>query len=288
MQVKKRLPPVRRRLDGNEEVNRNEDEKIDENERKDMEEFNKKRSNQLPKSNAYSNANNKENNQNFELPEFLKKAENEQYLLMFMRMRQRHQADGAVSLNLESEDISDQNVDLYDNKGINLDMPILNENLANNVEHFIESIARDQFIKIPKKVSDELENQILLNKEKTKETKILSHRKQEVLLKTKTIKTAGLVKATEDELFAEFDLKLTEIINNTSNKVSLLFLFTQGLLAGVSLINILLLFQYTDFASFLKIYSNNVREIFNFTHALTFASLVGNGVKFVSCYNQCK
>jgi len=57
---------------------------------------------------------------------------------------------------------------------------------------------------------------------------------------------------------------------------------------GISLINLLLLYQYLNFADFIKTYSSSIREIFNFTHTLTFGSLVGTGMKFLSSYKKCK
>jgi len=57
---------------------------------------------------------------------------------------------------------------------------------------------------------------------------------------------------------------------------------------GISLIHLLLLFEYNNYDNFLLMYSNTAREIFNFTHAFTFGSLVGNGIKFLSAYKRCK
>lgn len=50
----------------------------------------------------------------------------------------------------------------------------------------------------------------------------------------------------------------------------------------------LLLFQYSNFDNFINSYSSSVREIFNFTHSLTFASLVGNGINVASNYQRLK
>jgi hypothetical protein len=223
------------------------------------------------------------------IPDFLLRSENEQYLQLFIRMRQRHLADGAVSINVEQDDIADQNLELYDNKGINIEPPIINENLANHVEYFVESANRDQFFKIPKAlVEKETEREKSKQEEKLKKISKKGITDTEEGDIKKQEKLADLGRTTQDQMFLEFDLKLTEIINQTSNKVSLIFLFAQGLLAGISLVNILLLFQYMNFNSFIMIYSFNVREIFNFTHAFTFVSLTGNGIKFISAYKRCK
>jgi hypothetical protein len=237
----------------------------------------------------------------FELPEFLKKADNEQFLQMFIRMRQRHVADGAVSLNIEPDDIADHNLELYDNKGINIEPPNINENLVDNMEYYIESINRDKYYKISKEGANELVKE---EKDSAKEIEKLAqqgkkhkhqqqlkrkptHIEDEITQKAKTSSDIDIGRLTEEELFSAFDVKLTEIINKSTAKVNLLFLFTQGLLAGISLMNILLLMQYSDFTKFLPVYSTNVREIFNFTHALTFCSLVGNGITFISSYQRC-
>lgn len=303
MLPKKRLPPMRRKMEKSEK--NEEDNKIKEEEdNKIMEEF---IANNNMGQTQYMNLPDNKNNEGgkniphpqkmneggeFEFPEFLRTANNEQYLQMFIRMRQRHNADGAVSLHVDADDIADQNLELYNNKGINIEPPLINENLADNVEYYIESVNRDEYYKIPKKVAEELDKEKDLEKPEERGRKNIDEKTGKGLTKSiedvikRPKKFSDLGRATEDELFVAFDLKLTEIINKTSNKVSLLFLFAQGLLAGVSLVNILLLFQYVNFSSFLTVYSYNVREIFNFTHFLTFGSLVGNGIKFISCYKR--
>lgn len=157
--------------------------------------------------------------QNFEIPEFLKKGDNEQNFQSFLRMRQRHIQDGAISINIEADDIADQNIELYENKVINLELPNMNENLAKNKEYYVENTNRNQFHKISK-IADEI-------------TKIENKPNQKKKVeKYKTGYHKEIERTTEDQIFSLFDEKLTEIILMTSNKVALLFLFTQGLLAG--------------------------------------------------------
>jgi hypothetical protein len=158
----------------------------------------------------------------FQIPEFLRKADNEQYLQLFIRMRQRHNADGAVSLNVEADDIADQNLELYDNKGINIEPPHIHESMVKQTEYFIESSNRDKYYKISK------ETQIIENKTREIKEKPMKKVEEIALQSGKKEKLS-----TEDEVFMQFDDKLTEIIIKTSSKVSLIFLFAQGLLAGI-------------------------------------------------------
>lgn len=179
------------------------------------------------------NKNNQINNihrpsEGFEIPEFLLRPENDHYFQSYMRMRQRNITDGAIIINLENDDISNNRIDLYDNKGINVTIPVLNENLANNVEYFLENTNRDKFFKIPKQTVLKMQKieKIEENKKKFKELA----KKED--LTSKIDKNFDIHRITEDEMFENFDKKLTEVINKTANKISLLFLFIQGLLAG--------------------------------------------------------
>lgn len=167
-----------------------------------------------------------ENNNNFEIPEFLRRADNEQFLQMFIRMRQRHLADGAISLNVDNDDIADQNLELYDNRGINIEPPILNENLADSTEYYLESVNRNKYYKINKKGIMQMDKDKIGAKKPVKQTKALTQEK------TQPMRVSDINRATEEQIFAKFDRKLTHIINKTANKICLMFLFTEGLLAG--------------------------------------------------------
>ena len=179
------------------------------------------------------NTNNQINNihrpsEGFEIPEFLLRPENDHYFQSYMRMRQRNITDGAIIINLENDDISNNRIDLYDNKGINVTIPVLNENLANNVEYFLENTNRDKFFKIPKQTVLKMQK-IEKIEENKKKFKDLAKKED---LTSKIDKNIDIHRITEDEMFENFDKKLTEVINKTANKISLLFLFIQGLLAG--------------------------------------------------------
>jgi len=172
---------------------------------------------------ARNNNLNAEGTTGFEFPEFLKTNANEQYIQLYMKMRKRHYADGAININVDNDDIADQNFELYENKGINIEPPIINENLPDNVEYFVESINRDSFYKIPKKFHHEFD-----------ESKSAKSLKKEITSK-KLAPFPDINRISEEQIFRSFDIKLTEIIEKTTSKVSLIFLFAQGLLAGIFL-----------------------------------------------------
>ncbi len=182
-----------------------------------------------------------------DIPEFLLRPENDHYLQNYMRMRQRNLTDGAIIINLEIDDIANNRVDLYDNKGINLILPSFNENAARNIDYFIENINRDKFVKIPKQTVLKMQRIEKLEEEKKKLKNIVKDKEQKINLE-KINSNVDIHRITEDEMFENFDKKLTEMINKTANKISLLFLFIQGLLAGKLIAN----FNYL-----------NLREIYN-------------------------
>src|SRR5690606_24875236 len=98
----------------------------------------------------------------------------------------------------------------------------------------------------------------------------------------------GKARRTEDEIYDKFDREMQEVVAKVSNKIAIFFLFCQGILAGMCLTNIFLLFQFQNFTNFIDFYSFFSREIFNFMYVLTFVSLIGNGVKFLNSYKKCK
>ena len=221
------------------------------------------------------------------------------------RLRMRHMADGAVNLNVENDDLANDNYGLYDDKAINLERPKVNENISKeNTEYYIESIHHDQFFKITQTEKTEEEKKKALEMKsavgelegtkkgkKKKKKKKISEEEEEEEVKKKPLTSYELQQITEKKIFDKFDDELTTVINKTISKVSLLFLFTQGLLAGMALINIVLFMMYKDYTTFIRVYAHMAREMFNLFHTLTFASLVGNGIKFITAlqkYNLIK
>jgi len=153
----------------------------------------------------------------FEIPEFLLRPENDHYFQSYMRMRQRNITDGAIIINLENDDLSNNRVDLYDNKGINVTLPALNENLARNVEYFIENINRDKFMKIPKQTVMKMQRIEQIESEKKKKLKTIVHKDEKIIPRLET--NFDIHRITEDEMFETFDKKLTEVINKTANNL---------------------------------------------------------------------
>ena len=220
------------------------------------------------------------------------------------RLRMRHMADGAVNLNIENDDLANDNYGLYDDKTINLEKPKINENISKeNTEYYIESIHHDQFFKITQTEKSEEEKKKALEsksavgelegtkKSKKKKKKKKTEEEEEEEIQKKPITSYELQQITEKKIFDKFDDELSTVISKTISKVSLLFLFTQGLLAGMAILNIVLFMMYDNYDTFIQVYAHMAREMFNIFHTLTFASLVGNGIKFITAlqkYNLIK
>ena len=206
------------------------------------------------------------------------------------RMRYRHRMDGAVNLQIEDDDLQNDRYELYENQDINFEKPKINENISKeNTDYYIESIHHNRYIKIEKQ------------KEKTEEIKppegapgqisqIEEPKPQKEILKAKKHKkplTAYEIgKITEKKMFEKFENELSEVIDKTISKVTIIFLFTSALLSGMGLLNMVYLTTYEDFESFRDNYANSVMLIYILFHALTFASLVGNGIKFIMSYKR--
>ena len=92
--------------------------------------------------------------------------------------------------------------------------------------------------------------------------------------------------ALENKLYNKFDKELTDVITKTLSKVTIIFLFTQGMLAGMGLLHVILFLTYDEYAPFIGILSRMIIILYDIFHALTFTSLVGNGIKFVSSYQK--
>ena len=197
------------------------------------------------------------------------------------KIRERHREDFAISIAPNREDLISEDVKLYDNKDINLEAPKKKENIdLENTEFYIESIHHDQYYKINQIKKEEKKKEEILG-----ETKKLGTKKRK---KTKKLTAYEQAQALENKLFNKFDKELTDVITKTLSKVTLIFLFAQGLLAGMGLLHILIFLTYSSFEQFKTQLANMIIVMFNIFHALTFTSLVGNGIKFVSSYQKYK
>ena len=215
------------------------------------------------------------------------------------RMRYRHRMDGAVNIQIEDDDLQNDRYELYENQDINFEKPKINENISKeNTDYYIESIHHNRYIKIEKQ------------KEKTEEIKppepgvAPTQVQQEIQPQrepTETLRAGApptrqkpkrpltafeIGKITEKKLFEKFENELSEVIDKTISKVTIIFLFTSALLSGMGLLNMVYLMTYEEYISFRNNYANSVMLIYEIFHALTFASLVGNGIKFIMAYKR--
>ena len=169
---------------------------------------------------------------------------------------------------------------LYDNKDIHLETQKMKENMGfENTEYYIESIHHDQYYKINQIRKEEKKPEEILGETKVGQKK----RRRSVHKKFTAFEQA---QALENKLYNKFDKELTDVITRTLSKVTIIFLFAQGLLAGMGLLHVILFLTYDDYESFLSLLSRMIIILYNIFHALTFISLVGNGIKFVSSYQK--
>ena len=196
------------------------------------------------------------------------------------KFRNRHREDYSISLNPDREDITNEEAKLYDNRDINLDRPKINEDISlANTEFYIESIHHDQYYKINKIKKEEKKTEEILGEPKiggVKKRKKAAQKKLSALEKAKAI---------EDNMYKKVDKELTDVITKTLSKVTLIFLFAQGLLAGMGLLHFLVCIT-SGLSQLLEQFQGMIIIMFNIFHALTFTSLVGNGIKFVSSYQK--
>ena len=203
------------------------------------------------------------------------------FIRKYRRLRNRHQEDFAITLVPNSEDIISEDTHLYENKEINLEAQKMKDIIGlENTEFYIESIHHDQYYKINQIKKEEKEKEEILGEQS--KVNIKKRRKS-----THKIFTAlEQAQALENKLYHKFDKELTDVITKTLSKVTIIFLFAQGLLAGMGLLHVILFLTYDEYEQFLNLLSKKIIILYDIFHALTFTSLVGNGIKFVSSYQK--
>ena len=220
------------------------------------------------------------NNQSQTVSRMMQQGDESDYIKKLGKFRNRHREDYSISLNPDREDIVNEEAKLYDNRDINLDAPKINEDIGlANTEFYIESIHHDQYYKINKIKKEEKKTEEILGEPKVggiKKRKKVAQKKLSALEKAKAI---------EDNMYKKVDKELTDVITKTLSKVTLIFLFAQGLLAGMGLLHFLVCIT-SGLAQLLIQFQGMIIIMFNIFHALTFTSLVGNGIKFVSSYQK--
>ena len=220
------------------------------------------------------------NNQSQTVSRMMQQGDESDYIKKLGKFRNRHREDYSISLNPDREDIVNEEAKLYDNRDINLEAPKINEDIGlANTEFYIESIHHDQYYKINKIKKEEKKTEEILGEPKVggiKKRKKVAQKKLSALEKAKAI---------EDNMYKKVDKELTDVITKTLSKVTLIFLFAQGLLAGMGLLHFLVCIT-SGLAQLLIQFQGMIIIMFNIFHALTFTSLVGNGIKFVSSYQK--
>ena len=203
------------------------------------------------------------------------------FIRKYRKLRNRHQEDFAISLVPNSEDIISEDTHLYENKEINLEAQKMKDIIGlENTEFYIESIHHDQYYKINQIKKEEKEKEEILGEQS--KVNIKKRRKS-----THKIFTAlEQAQALENKLYHKFDKELTDVITKTLSKVTIIFLFAQGLLAGMGLLHVILFLTFDEYEQFLNLLSKMIIILYDIFHALTFTSLVGNGIKFVSSYQK--
>ena len=203
------------------------------------------------------------------------------FIRKYRKIRNRHQQDFAISLVPNTEDIISEDARLYDNKDINLEVPKIKENIdLDNTEFYIESIHHDQYYKINQIKKEEKNKEEILGEG----GKVVSKKRRKTQHKLFT--ALEQAQALENKLYNKFDRELTDVITKTLAKVTIIFLFAQGLLAGMGLLHVILFLTYDKYDEFLDLLSKMIIILYDIFHALTFTSLVGNGIKFVSSYQK--
>ena len=205
------------------------------------------------------------------------------FIRKYRKLRNRHQEDFAITLVPNSEDIISEDTHLYEIKEINLETQKMKDIIGlENTEFYIESIHHDQYYKINQIKKEENTKEEILGLGDQSKVSIKKRRKSTHKLFT----ALEQAQALENKLYHKFDKELTDVITKTLSKVTIIFLFAQGLLAGMGLLHVILFLTYDEYKQFLYLLSRMIIILYDIFHALTFTSLVGNGIKFVSSYQK--
>ena len=205
------------------------------------------------------------------------------FIRKYRKLRNRHQEDFAITLVPNNEDIISEDTHLYENKEINLETQKMKDIIGlENTEFYIESIHHDQYYKINQIKKEENTKEEILGLGDQSKVSIKKRRKSTHKLFT----ALEQAQALENKLYHKFDKELTDVITKTLSKVTIIFLFAQGLLAGMGLLHVILFLTYDEYKQFLYLLSRMIIILYDIFHALTFTSLVGNGIKFVSSYQK--
>ncbi len=213
----------------------------------------------------------RENIQRNDLPESIRNLSNEQIILSYIDLRKRNFLDGSLQLNIENNDLIGDNNELFQYKCCNIYPEKIEEGFDYKKKYFAESISQNKYY--------QLSNEVEYNGIADKETSLDSLSKEGEQLTD--------IKKHKDEKLNAFELEFE--VNNSllkiSNNISIVFLFAQGLLAGIALANLIYFYSFSGgFKTFIQIYSTSAEVFFNITHFLTFGSLVGNGSKLVTIH----
>lgn len=208
-----------------------------------------------------------------DIPDFIKNLHNEQSLMAYLRMKKRNLTEGAIDFQIENDDLATENIELYDNKCINIEPPKVHEDKDQVPKFYIESLSRNRFYSLkydPDRIKDE-------------DASISTQAPSEVEKPTIKGKTSDEIKL--DDILED---EVSKTILAISNNISIFFLFAQGLLAGLALANIMFLYSFSNYSEFIFVFSNSIEIYYNLIHFLTFGSIIGNGNKFVTMYRYKK
>ena len=234
----------------------------------------------LPRIGENANSRNANSNNNIPVPNnlFQKKRKNPEedlpinkntdpdFIRKYRKLRNRHQEDFAITLVPNNEDIISEDTHLYENKEINLETQKMKDIIGlENTEFYIESIHHDQYYKINQIKKEENTKEEILGLGDQNKVSIKKRRKSTHKLFT----ALEQAQALENKLYHKFDKELTDVITKTLSKVTIIFLFAQGLLAGMGLLHVILFLTYDEYKQFLYLLSRMIIILYDIFHALT-------------------